>query len=274
MADTSRITRRAALGLVGGGALLTAGETLGVTSVTSTREVSVSVNGDSGGFVGLLVNDQVRKNRRERLVDVTNNTDEAIDVTVSLSDCGHGALYGPDGVSGCTVEFGLAASGLAGDSKTVEVEAAAGGISVPFAITATSSALSFEATRSTDAAFGTGTDGAVEITTVKKFRASAGDDDWTVEEIEAVSNDEPSELDHVAFEVRADAGDGDVVGTFEESAGGNEYLRSGSNDDPAITIEPDGGHGIDRNAAYELTVTVSDTASNFDSATELTRATP
>lgn len=271
MVETSKTTRRAALGLVGTGVVLTTADTFGFSVARGDRGVSLDTTTDPEALVGLLVNDLVKKNQQEQLVTVTNTLNEGLEVTVSLSDCGQGTLVGPDGSTGCTVGFELRPSGTDGDSKTVDITSDADGETVPFTITATSSSLSFDATRSTNVASGN-TEGAVAITNVKKFEANDNDDNWTIREVEAVSNDENYELERVEYEVRTSDGNGEVVGGLEENASGNEYSRIGSNQNPAIVIEPDDGHTLEKNMQYELTVTAYDSGGNFDSVTKSDKA--
>lgn len=264
MVDTPKTTRRSALGLIATGAVLSAANTFGFSNMMGTRGLSVNATTDPEALIRLLVNDSVQKNQQEPLVTVTNTLDEELTVTIRLSDCDQGILTSPDGSSGCSVEFDLAPSGADGDSKTVDITSDANGSSVSFTVTATSSQISFEATRSTTVESGN-TDGAVEITTLKQFRANSESDIWTIREVEAVSNSDTYELKNVVYEVVSDDGDGDVVGRLEEdeSVSGDRYHRTGNNQNPAITIEPDDGHEIEKRDEYELTITVYDEGGNF-----------
>lgn len=148
MPGKKQVTRRAALGLMAGGGLLAATETLGFSNVTAGRGVSVSTASDPNALIGLTVSDPVQKNNREPLVDIENNTTETIAVTVSLDDCTQGTLYDSDG-SGCSVSLSIAP----GVIKTVDIQADVAEI-IPFTISANSSELSFEATRETTAETG------------------------------------------------------------------------------------------------------------------------
>lgn len=148
MPGKKQVTRRAALGLMAGGGLLAATETLGFSNVTAGRGVSVSTADDPNALIGLTISDPVQKNNQEPLLDIQNNTSETIDVTVSLDDCTQGTLYDSDG-SGCSVGLSIAPSTI----KTVDILADVAEI-IPFTISASSSELSFEATRETTAETG------------------------------------------------------------------------------------------------------------------------
>lgn len=260
MVDTSKTTRRAALGLIGTGAVLTAADTLGFSEVMGTRGVSLNTTTDPEALIGLLVNDQVQKNQQEQLVTVSNTTDEVLDVTVSLSDCEQGTLTGPNGSTGCTVGFELRPSGTDGDSKTVDITSDAAGETVPFTITATSSNLSFDATRSTDVVAGN-TEGAVEIAKLQDFQASADDDRWTIKWIRVESNVAARELSRVEYEITDGAGE--TVRLYEENASGDVYERKHSNGNPGLVIKPEDGYSLTAGEEYTLTVVAYDDAGNF-----------
>jgi len=149
MPDRRQLTRRAALGLVAGGGLLATSETLGFSNVTAGRGVSIETADDANALLGLTVSDPVKKNNREPLVDIENNTGETISVTVSLDDCTQSkTLYDSD-ESGCSVNLTIDP----GLIKTVDIKADVAE-TIPFTITASSSDLSFEATRETTAQTG------------------------------------------------------------------------------------------------------------------------
>jgi len=82
-------TRRAALGLMLGGGVLTAADTLGFTTLRGDRETSVAVADDAAAHLGVT---QVNGAQEEtqytnpHVVDLVNNTDAAMNFTVSRSD--------------------------------------------------------------------------------------------------------------------------------------------------------------------------------------------
>lgn len=153
--DSSRgLSRRSVLFTLGSGSIFAGGvllsrEYLAFSSVTAPREVSVDVADDPNAIIGLNINSPVTKNAREELVDIENNTEETIDVTVSLDDCSQGTLYDSD-ESGCSVTLSIAPGAI----KSVDIEATVAE-TLPFTISATSPDLSFEAPRETTAEPGT-----------------------------------------------------------------------------------------------------------------------
>ncbi len=255
MVDGKRITRRAALGLVATGTFAAASETFGFSNTTATRGSSVDVVGDSSAYVAMLVSDQVQKNQQAPLVDLTNNVDQTVDVTVSLNDCAQGTLYAPGGTSGCSVTVTLSPGG----SATVDLEAGVGGVEVPFTVDAVGPDFSMQATRSTSAVSGN-TEGAVTIDKVQKFSANANQNDWTIQTVEATFNDYVG--DRVEYEVTDSAGN--VVGTLTDGVGNTQtYSRKGQGNNPAITIQPNDGYTVQGGETYELSVTAWDVQDNF-----------
>jgi hypothetical protein len=247
------------LGLAGiGGASLAIG-TGAYDSVDANRTTNVSTVADPDAIVGLLIEDEVQKNTRELLADITNDTGEDLSITFSLDDPGKGTLYGPDGGSGDSVTFSLADT----NTKSVDMEASVDG-TISFTITASSNDFEFDATRQTEAVPGN-TTGAVEIKQLMHFSANANDDTWTIKDVKAMSNVDSNELDRAEYEV-ADS-TGDVVGTLTDSASGDTYEKTGNKNDPAITIDPNAGETVQTGETYELTLTVYDDADNFDIAT-------
>lgn len=259
MVDTSKTTRRAALGFIGTGLGLTVADTLGFSRVTGTRGMSVNTTTDPEALIGLLVNDQVKKKQQEELVTVTNTTDEWLSVTVTVTDCEGVTLEGPDGSSGCSVDFDLAPSGSTDDSETVDIVAENTG-TVSFTITATSPSLSFDATRSTDVV-NRNTDGAVVIDKLQEFLASADDNQWTIKRIKVESTEAARELSRVEYEITNEADE--TVRLYEENAGGDVYERKHNGNSPGLTIEPEDGDSVTAGEEYTLTVIAYDDAGNF-----------
>lgn len=265
MVDKPGITRRTALCLIGGGTVIAASDglqTIGFSSVSSVRGTRVQTADDPDALLGLLVSDTVKKNSRELLVEVTNNLEDDIDVTVSLDDGTQGTLYGPNGDSGNTIAFSLvAATADSTDSAAVDIEANVDGTVIPFTVAAVTpnSSASVEGTRETEAVSGK-TEGSVVISKLKKFSANATDDNWTIQEIRVESDE--FELDRVEYEVAE--GDGTVVGTRTDDASGFTYERKGTGNTPGVVIEPDDDSGITAGTEYTLTVRAYDVENNFD----------
>lgn len=267
MVDKPRITRRAALCLIGGGTVIAASDglqTIGFSSVSAVRGTTVQTADDPDALLGLLVSDTVKKNSRELLVEVTNNLTDDIDVTVSLDDGTQGTLYGPNGDSGNTVAFSLvAATADSTDSAAVDIEAGVDGTVISFTVTAVTpdSSTSITGTRETEAVSGN-TKEVVTIDKVKKFSANATDDDWTIRDIRVTSTE--FELDRIEYEVTDE--NGTVVGTRTDAASGFQYERKGNGNSPGVVLEPDDGE-VTTGTEYTLTVRAYDVENNFDRAT-------
>lgn len=90
--------------------------------VEAARSGVVGVTGDQSAELGLTVYSCVDKDNVDPLVDVTNNFEESLSVTVSLVDGGLGTLHA-DGQSGDSVTFAL---GI-GATTTVYFETTTGG---------------------------------------------------------------------------------------------------------------------------------------------------
>jgi len=244
MNDTE-ITRRTAIGLLTGGTLLSLSESAGFGTVVADRLTNISVTDDPNALVGLIVNDQVRKNQRELLLEIENNTSATVEFAVSLDDSTQGTLYNGTSTIGPEGSF------------SVEIEANVKDATIPFTVTGTSPAFGFEATRETTAVTGN-TQGAVTIDRLKKFEVDGANERWTIMDIE-VSAD--GELDRVEYEV-ADAG-GTVRASRTDDAAGTEYVRDGTGNNPGVALQPDDpGDGVDNGTTYELTVTAFDTNNN------------
>lgn len=114
--------------------------------VDAARIGSVGVASDGNAELGMFVYTCVEKNSQDPLITVTNNLEEAVDVTVSLVDTSIGTLY-VNGQSGNSVTFPL----NVGDNDTVDIQSSVGGPypkSFDFTIDAMGADTSVSATRS------------------------------------------------------------------------------------------------------------------------------
>lgn len=248
-----------------GGAVLTVGESRSFSQVLAGRSVSVATSDDPEAMVGLLVADTVQRNKQEVLVDIRNDTGLEVEFTVSLDDCSHGTLSGPNG-SGCSVSVTL----VAGTSRSIDIEAAVKDTTVPFTITGSSPTFTFEATRETSAVSGNAS-GAITFQKLNGFSANSGDDDWTIDKIDVRDDDGDDDLDRVEFEI--EDGDGTVRATRTDTCGcngGSKYSRQGNN---SVEITPDEtGYTIDSGERYKLTVRAYDADGNLAFETRETTA--
>lgn len=83
------------------------------------RDSVLAVAADSDAELGMVITDPVQNCERQDLVEVTNELTQDVDVTVALNDGAIGTLYDPNGDSGNSVTFTLAA----GNSGIVELDA-------------------------------------------------------------------------------------------------------------------------------------------------------
>lgn len=115
MPGKKQVTRRAALGLIAGGGVLGASETLGFSNVTADRGVSIDTAADEDALLGI-------KNREnpDQTPEFVNNTADEMEITLSNpSESNQGATFNViGGGSGSTVTFSLAS----GASQEVEIE--------------------------------------------------------------------------------------------------------------------------------------------------------
>lgn len=249
--------------LFGLGTLAVSGDTIAFSSVAGNRTTNVSVAGDQDAFVGLLVSDTVKRNNQELLVSIENNTNETISLDVSLDDCNHGTLFGPNG-SGCTVSLTLDP----GVSVDIDVEAAVKDTTIPFTISTNSSNTAdfeFQATRSTEAVAGN-TSGAINIKKLEGFLAHDDTDNWTIRDIDIRDADGDDDLDRIEFEVEDDAGN--VVASRTDTCGCTGGSKYSPNGNPAVSIEPDdSSYDVIVGDSFKLTVTAYDADGNFEVAT-------
>lgn len=138
--------------LIAGGATTTL-ETDAFTRIGASRKTRVSAAADSDAFIGLSVSDTVQFNQQERLVEITNRTDEIISFSVSLDTCAHGTLHVGGNSYDCEIQPGFDVS--PGGSELVEITAdVKENTTIPFEVSGTSTSLAFEATRETEAVTG------------------------------------------------------------------------------------------------------------------------
>ncbi|MFQ3475363.1 hypothetical protein HKK80_03760 [Halonotius sp. F2-221B] len=261
----SRYTRRAALGLIAGGVLLGVGTSGAFDQVEARRPFGIAVD-NTTALVGIVDRGPVKKNAREPMVTITNNTAETATYTITLDSCGDGTLYDPNGSSGCTVVFSLAA----GNSGTVDLDATTTG-TIGYSIGVASTAVAIDTTGSVTAEAGNVV-GAVRIQKPlqdQDFAATPPQGNqgnvFEVKQVDVRDNDSDDDLVEVAYEVRDGSSGGTVVGaktvTFPPS---NRYKPNGN---PAETIDPSPGYTIQNGQRYTLTVTGTDADGNVDTST-------
>lgn len=112
MPGKKQVTRRAALGLMAGGGLLAATQTLGFSNVTAGRGVSVDTATDPNALLGLE-----NLSSGGKTPTFTNNAADEMDITLDSPDDATFTVVGGN-QSGSTVTFSLAS----GASQEVEVD--------------------------------------------------------------------------------------------------------------------------------------------------------
>lgn len=215
------VTRRSVLMATGAGLAGTGVTGTGAfTRMTGGRGSAISVVSDRDGYVGLYVYDQVEKNSRDPLVDITNNYDHDVSITVTLVDCTEGTIYAPNGDSGCSATANVPA----GDTRTWKIESAVGNnTTVAFDVNGSSAHLSFSARRSTTAV--NKSSNAVKIKRFQLGKPVAVDtnqDQFEIKEIRIVDNDNDDDIVRRQFTVT----DGN----------GNTIALNDSQDDPDRTF--------------------------------------
>lgn len=260
-----RLTRRAALGLLAGGILLGV-DTSGAFDQVETRRLFGIAVDNTTALVGIVDRGPVKKNTREPMVTITNNTAETATYTITLDRCGDGTLYGPNGATGCTVVFTLAA----GNSGTVDLTAANTG-TLGYSVGMASTAVSIQTSGNVTAEAGT-VAGAIRIQKPLKDQAFTAvpprgnqGNVFEVKRVDVRDDDGDDDLVEVAYEVRAGGSGGTVVGektvTLPPS---NRYKPNGN---PAETIDPTAGYTIQNGVLYTLTVTGTDADGNTEPST-------
>lgn len=243
-------------GVFGVGGLFHATDTGAFTFASAPRETTVLTADDEDAVVGLTVYSPVEKNSQDPMVKVANRTGGDLTVTVSLTDCAQGTLYGPDGDSGCSVTFSL----LDGNSSVVDIVAAETG-TVPFDVDV-SGAVSLDLSRETEAESGN-VKGAVRIKYIDKFQANAqgNNNGWSIKEVKVADDDGDADLASVEYEITDS--NGTIRATRTDSASGPEYKAKN------VTIGPDDpSYELQSGEQYTLTVTAYDEDGNFDTETK------
>ena len=245
-------TAIAGTGLVSTGAL---------TDVSADRGVSVATADGENALLGLVGQGPVKKNDQEPMVDLTNNTDGDMEITVALDTCGDGTLHGGSG-SDCSVSFTLGS----GNSQSVDIEAAVTG-TIPYTVTATASDLAIETTATVESQAGNVTS-AIRIQKPSKdndFTAATGNGNnegsFTADKVDIRDDDSDDDLTAVRFRVREGNSGGELVGSKDVTPPGDRYQENNVD----IPVEPD--YTITSGTSYALTVTVEDADGNIESET-------
>lgn len=261
----SRYTRRAALGLIGGGVLLGVGASGAFDQVETRRPFGIAVD-NATALVGIADLGPVKKNAQEPMVTITNNTADTVSYTVTLDNCADGTLYAPNGATGCTVTFSLDG----GNSGTVDLTASATG-TIDYAVSASSPGLSIQTTGSVTAEAGN-VAGAIRIQkpvrdqefTAVPPQGNQGNR-FEIKSVDIRDNDGDDDLIQVAYEIQEAGSGGTVVGektvTFPPS---DRYKPNGN---PAEEIDPNPGYTIQSGQLYTLTVTATDADGNTEIST-------
>ncbi|MXR40991.1 hypothetical protein GRX01_06500 [Halobaculum sp. WSA2] len=262
------LSRRATLLKLGSAAAVATGVAAGVTgtgaytSVRGDRGVDVSVADGTGGLVGIVPQGPVKKNSRDPLVELTNNTDRSLTITVALADCAAGTLYDNDGESGCSVSITLGA----GNSQFIDVVASTTG-TIGFSVDVEGPSLSLAADRSVEAESGN-SPGAVRIQKPSKdkdFGARANKNEWTAK-ADVRDDDGDGDLDRVEFEVTEGDSGGTLVASRTVSTPPTRYKEN-------VTLSPDDPtYDIRRGQQYTLVVRAYDVDGNVATATVQTTA--
>lgn len=120
------------------------------TLVGLDRGVGLDSVSDAKGVIALVVSSAVDIDSTNQLVNVTNNRDESVDVTIALdssaTDVGDLVVDGVD--QGDSATFSLAPGGLETVELTVPADCSLGGRSVPFDASAADAGFTFNASRS------------------------------------------------------------------------------------------------------------------------------
>lgn len=242
------------------------GATGAFSTIRGSRTSAVDAAGDDNALVGVVDLGPVKKNDREPMVEIENNTADTLTVTVTLADCTQGTLYDNEGDSGCTVTFALGS----GSSQLVDIEAGTSG-TIPYSVSIDSPGFSLDTSGSVEAQSGN-VPTAVRIQHPKKdqdFAAvpprGSGGNVFEVKKVDVRDDDGDDDLVEVEFEVREAGGSGTVVGEKTVSlAPTDRYAPSGN---PAEVIQPEAGYTIQSGTVYSLSVTGTDADGNFNTET-------
>jgi hypothetical protein len=259
------LTRRVALGLIGGGALLGITSAGAFDQVEANRGFDISV-ADETALVGIVDLGPVKKNSRDPMVELTNNTSDSINLTVSLTNCADGQIYDNEGGSGCSITVTLAS----GNAGIIDITAATAG-TISYDISAVGDNVGVSTTSSVEAESGT-------IAGAVRIQKPLQDQDFTaappqgnqgnrfeIKQVDVQDDDSDDDLVEVAYEVREGSTSGTVVAQKTVSfAATNRYKLNGN---PAETITPNSGYTIQSGQLYTLTVTGTDADGNFATST-------
>lgn len=262
-----KLTRRAAMGLVLGGGIVSLAETRSFSQLVAGRGVSVSVASDpSNALLGIVDQGPVKKNDRGPMAEFINNAGDPLTITVTLDTPNDGTLFDNEDDSGTSISFTVDP----GNSHIADIEAWVTG-RISYGISVSSPSLSLETSGSVEAESGN-VKGAVVInhpTKDKDFTADTGDNRFEVAKVDVKDVLEPDNLDRVEFRVKEGGSSGTVVGskdvTFPASTG--RY-----NPNSEEIIPPDSGYSIQSGTLYTMTVKVFDADGNFASETIEDRA--
>lgn len=245
---------------VGSGALMQSGA---FSEVSADRGVSVDVASGSDALLGIVGRGPVQKNKRDPMVEFTNNLNNPIDITVTLDNCNDGALYDNEGPGACFVELKL----KPGNTGTVNIEASTNG-TITYGVSANAPGFSLTTPRSVEAQSGRGK-GPVKIQKPGKNDFTASDQGnsnvFEVKKVDIRDEDGDNDLENIQFEVVEDGSSDTVVGYREvTNPPGDKYRPKRK---PALEISPDSGYTIKQNTTYELEITAFDADGNTASET-------
>lgn len=258
------LSRRAAIAVIAGGGLL------GITAAGAFEQVSASRNFGVGvsnatAIVGIADQGPVKRNSRETMVTLTNNTTQRVMYTITLSSCSDGTLYNNEGGSGCSVSRML----NGGNQGTIDIAAATTG-TINYEIRAVGSSFTVETTGSVEAETGNIV-GAVVIRrpvnntefTAELPQASGGNQ-FEIRNVDIRSRDGDS-IVGVDYVVQKAGTGGTVVASKSVSfAPTGRYNPKGN---PAETVTPNSGYTIQAGHTYILTVTGRDIDGNTATST-------
>lgn len=256
------LTRRAALGLVATGSVLSLSGTQSFSQFVAGRGVNVSVAADpSNALLGTVDHGPVKKNERGVMTEFINNASDPMTVTVTLDAGTDGTLFDNEGGSGNSVSF----TAGPGNSHLVDIQAWVTG-TIFYGISVSSPSLSLETSGSVEAESGN-VKGAVVInhpTKDKDFTADTGDDRFEVAKVDVKDDQAPDDLDRIEFRVKEGGSSGTVVGSKDVSfpAGTGRYDPNSGE-----VIQPDSGYSIQPGTLYALTIKAFDADGNFASET-------
>lgn len=257
------LTRRAALGLLGAGSILSVSQTRGFSQFVAGRSANVSLADDpANALVGIDGLGPVKKNSREAMAEFLNNASDTMTITVSLDTASDGTLYDNEGESGSSVAFTVDP----GNSQFVDLKAAVTG-TIPYSVTVSSPSLSLQTTGSVESQTGN-VRGAVVVHKPSKdgaFTASTGNQRFEVQSVDVRDEQSPNDLDRIEFRVKEGGSGGTVVGSLDVTDPPSDRYNPKGN--PAVTIQPDSGYRIAAGTTYQLTVRGFDAGGNSDAST-------